>query len=117
VQRKKILLVAPVLTIGGAEKVVRDIAWYADPQQYEMHLLILKDAVGIYETQLLERGVPYRIRCQTALTLLDLEVLDRKDQEQAMLALLTGKPTQGEAEPDARDALWQCRIGGDGHEA
>ena len=55
-QRKKILLVAPVLTIGGAEKVVRDIAWYADPQQYEMHLLILKDAVGIYETQLLERG-------------------------------------------------------------
>jgi len=68
-------------------------------------------------TQLLERGVPYRIRCQTALTLLDLEVLDRKDQEQAMLALLTGKPTQGEAEPDARDALWQCRIGGDGHEA
>lgn len=54
--KKKVLLVAPVLDIGGAEKVVRDIAYYADPERYEMHLLILKDKVGIYEEQLLAKG-------------------------------------------------------------
>ena len=53
---KKILLVAPVLAIGGAEKVVRDVAWYADSQKYEVHLLILREKVGIYERQLLEKG-------------------------------------------------------------
>ena len=53
---KKILQVAPVLDIGGAEKVVRDIAWYADPEKYEVHLLILREKVGIYERQLLEKG-------------------------------------------------------------
>ncbi len=53
---KKILLVAPVLDIGGAEKVVRDIAWYADPRKYEVHLLILREKVGIYEQQLLDKG-------------------------------------------------------------
>lgn len=36
--KKKVLLVAPVLDIGGAEKVVRDIAYYANPDEYEMHL-------------------------------------------------------------------------------
>lgn len=54
--KKKILLVAPVLDIGGAEKVVRDVAWYADSQKYEVHLLILREKVGIYERQLLEKG-------------------------------------------------------------
>lgn len=56
VERKKILLIAPVLDIGGAEKVVRDIAWYADPNQFEVHLLILREKVGLYEQQLLEKG-------------------------------------------------------------
>lgn len=54
--KKKVLLVAPVLDIGGAEKVVRDIAYYANPDEYEMHLLILKDKVGVYEAELLARG-------------------------------------------------------------
>ena len=53
---KKVLLVTPVLDIGGAEKVVRDIAWYADLKNYEVHLLILREKVGIYERQLLEKG-------------------------------------------------------------
>lgn len=55
-ERKKILLVAPVLEIGGAEKVVRDIGWYADRSRFDIHLLILRDTVGIYEKQLLEKG-------------------------------------------------------------
>lgn len=54
--RKKILLVAPVLEIGGAEKVVRDIGWYADLSRLDIHLLIFRDRVGIYEQQLLEKG-------------------------------------------------------------
>ncbi len=56
VERKKILLIAPVLDIGGAEKVVRDIAWYADPGKFEVQLLILREKVGLYEQQLLEKG-------------------------------------------------------------
>lgn len=54
--RQKILLVSPVLDIGGAEKVVHDIAFYADRKKYEIHLLILQDRVGLYEQQLLMKG-------------------------------------------------------------
>ena len=54
--RQKILLVAPILDIGGEEKVVRNISYYADPDKYEIHLLILQDRVGIYEHELLAKG-------------------------------------------------------------
>ena len=63
-------------------------------------------------TQLLNRGAPHIIYCQTEAGILTLEVTDMKSQEQAMRSLISGKPTQGEAELTAHDALWQCRIGG-----
>ena len=53
---KKILMVTPVMDIGGAEKVARDIALCAPREEYEFHYLILKDKVGAYERQLLEHG-------------------------------------------------------------
>ncbi len=53
---KKILMVTPVMDIGGAEKVARDIALEAPGEQFAFHYLILKDKVGKYEEQLLEHG-------------------------------------------------------------
>lgn len=67
--------------------------------------------------QLLARGTPHIIYCHTAAGVMTLEVSDRKTHEQAIRSILTGKPTQGEADMTIRDALWQCRIGGDPDEA
>ena len=67
--------------------------------------------------QLLAGGTPHIIYCHTAAGVMTLEVSDRKTHEQAIRSILTGKPTQGEADMTIRDALWQCRIGGDPDEA
>ena len=55
-ERKKVLVIAAKLHIGGAEKVARDIAFYADPERYEFHYLVFGDEVGAYEQQLLAKG-------------------------------------------------------------
>ena len=44
--RTKVLIIAASLKIGGAEKVARDIALYADPQRYEFHYVVFGDQVG-----------------------------------------------------------------------
>lgn len=62
--------------------------------------------------QLLSRGAPHIIYCQTAGGIMTLEVTDLKSQERAIRSLLTGAPTQGETDMSVYDALWQCRIGG-----
>ncbi len=49
-------MITPVMDIGGAEKVARDIALEAPAGQFEFHYLILKDPVGVYEQQLLAAG-------------------------------------------------------------
>ena len=54
--RTKVLIIAASLHIGGAEKVARDIALYADPRRYECHYVVFGDRVGDYEQQLLEKG-------------------------------------------------------------
>ena len=41
---KKVLIIAGMLKIGGAEKVARDIGYYADKEKYE----ILKYAIAIH---------------------------------------------------------------------
>lgn len=53
---KKILVAGSQLGIGGAEKVERDIALYADPQKYTVHFLIYRSTVDTYEQELLEKG-------------------------------------------------------------
>ena len=55
-KKKKVLIVAAKLTIGGAEKVARDIALYAPPGKYEFHYVVFGDEIGAYESQLLEKG-------------------------------------------------------------
>ena len=48
-ENKKILIIAAKLNIGGAEKVARDIAFYADRERYEFHYVVFGDQVGAYE--------------------------------------------------------------------
>ena len=49
---KRILIIAGKLHIGGAEKVARDIALYADREKYAFDYIVYGDAVGAYECQL-----------------------------------------------------------------
>lgn len=53
---KYILQVAASLSIGGAEKVTRDIGLYPDSEEYETHYIVFGDTVGAYEQQLQEHG-------------------------------------------------------------
>ena len=54
--KKKVLIIAAKLYIGGAEKVARDIALYAPEGKYEFHYLVFGDEVGAYEAQVIEKG-------------------------------------------------------------
>ena len=53
---KRVLQIAASLKIGGAEKVMRDIGYFADPTQFEVHYVVFGDQVGDYEQELIERG-------------------------------------------------------------
>lgn len=54
--KKKILIIAASLSIGGAEKVARDIALMDNSGEFEYHYLVFGDCVGEYESQLEARG-------------------------------------------------------------
>ncbi len=53
---KSVLEIIGKLYIGGAEKVARDIGYYADPQKYQVDYVVFEDIVGAYEPELLEKG-------------------------------------------------------------
>ena len=53
---KKILIVSAALHIGGAEKVARDIGYFADTKPFLMHYLVFGSEVKAYEPELEERG-------------------------------------------------------------
>lgn len=53
---KKILIVSAALHIGGAEKVARDIGYFADTKRFLMHYLVFGSEVKAYEPELEERG-------------------------------------------------------------
>lgn len=55
-RRRKVLLIAASLRIGGAEKVAADIGLYADPQKYIIHYVVFGDDIGAYEPELEARG-------------------------------------------------------------
>ena len=52
---KRILIIIGKLYIGGAERVGRDIGFFADPEKYEIHYLVFGDDQGAYEPELLEK--------------------------------------------------------------
>lgn len=53
---KKVLIIIGKLYIGGAERVARDIGFYADPEKFEIHYLVFGDDIGAYELELEEKG-------------------------------------------------------------
>lgn len=54
--KKRVLMIAAALRIGGAEKVAADIGLYVDPEQYEIHYVVFGDEIGAYEPELEARG-------------------------------------------------------------
>ena len=53
---KYILQIAAHLTIGGAEKVARDIGMHANGEEYEIHYVIFDDDIGDYGKEVLNKG-------------------------------------------------------------
>lgn len=53
---KYILQIAAHLTIGGAEKVARDIGMYGNPEEYETHYVIFDEDIGDYGKEVTEKG-------------------------------------------------------------
>lgn len=53
---KYILQIAAHLTIGGAEKVARDIGMYGNTEEYETHYVIFDDDIGDYGKEVLNKG-------------------------------------------------------------
>lgn len=53
---KKVLILPGALSVGGAEKMARDIALCAEPGKWEFHYLVFGDTVGEYEAQLTAAG-------------------------------------------------------------
>ena len=53
---KKVLLVIGKLCVGGAERIGRDIGYFADKNKYEIHYLVYGEEKGDYEDELMEQG-------------------------------------------------------------
>lgn len=51
-----VLIVAGKLVIGGAERVCRNIGYYADPSRFRIDYLVFGDEIGSYEADLLAKG-------------------------------------------------------------
>lgn len=49
---KKVLIIIGKLYIGGAERVGRDIGYYADKTRYEIHYVVFGSEIGAYEEEL-----------------------------------------------------------------
>ena len=53
---KKILIIIGKLCIGGAERVGRDIGFFASPSRFEIHYLVYGEEIGAFEQELSEKG-------------------------------------------------------------
>lgn len=53
---KKVLIIIGKLYVGGAERVARDIGYFADPERFEIHYLVFGQDIGAYERELQEKG-------------------------------------------------------------
>ena len=53
---KKVLVVSGKLTVGGAERICRNIGFYADRACFQIDYLVFGNEVGTYEAELEEKG-------------------------------------------------------------
>lgn len=53
---KSVLIIAGKLTIGGAERVCRNIGYFADPSSFQVDYLVFGDEIGAYEPELTAKG-------------------------------------------------------------
>lgn len=53
---KNVLIIIGKLIVGGAERVGRDIGYYADKRKYMIHYLVFGDDVCFYEKELRDTG-------------------------------------------------------------
>ena len=53
---KNVLIIIGKLIVGGAERVGRDIGFYADKKKYCIHYLVFEDDVCAYERELMDAG-------------------------------------------------------------
>ena len=53
---RNVLIIIGKLSIGGAERVGRDIGYYADKKKYSIHYLVFEDDVCAYEKELTDAG-------------------------------------------------------------
>lgn len=53
---KNVLIIIGKLIIGGAERVGRDIGYYADKKKYRIHYLVFEDDICAYEKELTDAG-------------------------------------------------------------
>lgn len=51
-----VLIVVGKLYIGGAERVCRNIGYYADRERFQIDYLVFGDEIGAYEPELMEKG-------------------------------------------------------------
>lgn len=53
---KNVLIIIGKLIVGGAERVGRDIGFFADKEKYRIHYLVFEDDVCAYEKELMDVG-------------------------------------------------------------
>ena len=53
---KTVLVVAGKLSIGGAERVCRNIGYFANPEKFQIDYLVFGDELGAYEPELQKKG-------------------------------------------------------------
>ena len=53
---KRVLIIVGKLYIGGAERVCRNIGYFADPAQFRVDYLVFGNEIGAYEPELEEKG-------------------------------------------------------------
>lgn len=52
----KVLIIIGKLTVGGAERVARDIGYYANKKLFEIHYIVFEKEIGAYEEELIANG-------------------------------------------------------------
>ena len=107
----KLIYREPIVPVQ--EEVLLVVTLSGDPEVLDRKLGRLLFVSGC----LCEQQLTHTILCRTGTGRLTLPVTDQKSREQAIRAILSAQPTQGEWLPEDTDMAWVCVIGGEADEA